>query len=114
MIFLGINLKRTEAALKREAELAKSREDMTNMRVNLMMARIQPHFLYNTLSTISYLCTEDPKEAEKATNEFADYLKSNLRSINSQRPIPFSEELRHVENDLKIEKRRALRGGSPL
>ena len=106
VIFLGINLRRTEAALKREAELAKSREDMTNMRVNLMMAQIQPHFLYNTLSTISYLCTEDPKEAEKATNEFADYLKSNLRSINSRRPIPFSEELRHVENYLKIEKRR--------
>ena len=105
-IFLGINVKRMGAALKREAELARSREEMTNMRVNLMMAQIQPHFLYNTLSTISYLCTEDPKEAETATNEFADYLKANLRSINSRKPIPFAEELRHVENYLKIEKRR--------
>ena len=106
VIFLGINVKRMQDTLKREAELAKSREEMTNMRVNLMMAQIQPHFLYNTLSVISYLCTEDPKEAEAATNEFADYLKSNLRSINSQKPIPFAEELRHVENYLKIEKRR--------
>ena len=106
VIFLGINIRRMEATLKREAELAKSREEMTNMRVKLMMAQIQPHFLYNTLSSIAYLCTEDPKQAEVATNEFAGYLKSNLKSINSRRPIPFAEELKHVENYLKIEKRR--------
>lgn len=106
MLFIGINVHHNETVLQREAELAKSREEMTNMRVKLMMAQIQPHFLYNTLSSIAYLCTEDPKEAENATNEFASYLKSNLKSINSRKPIPFVEELRHVENYLKIEKRR--------
>lgn len=106
MLFIGINVHHNESVLQREAELAKSREEMTNMRVKLMMAQIQPHFLYNTLSSIAYLCTEDPKEAENATNEFASYLKSNLKSINSRKPIPFAEELRHVENYLKIEKRR--------
>ena len=49
VIFLGINMRRMEATLKREAELAKSREEMTNMRVNLMMAQIQPHFLYKPI-----------------------------------------------------------------
>lgn len=106
VLFIGINVSRNESALQREAELAKSREEMTNMRVDLMMAQIQPHFLYNTLSSIAYLCTEDPKEAESATNEFASYLKSNLKSINSRAPILFAEELRHVENYLKIEQRR--------
>ncbi|MDO4813045.1 MAG: histidine kinase [Eubacteriales bacterium] len=106
MLFIGINVHHNETVLQREAELAKSHEEMTNMRVKLMMAQIQPHFLYNTLSSIAYLCTEDPKEAENATNEFASYLKSNLKSINSRKPIPFVEELRHVENYLKIEKRR--------
>ena len=106
VLYIEINIRHNETVLHREAELAKSREEMTNMRVKLMMAQIQPHFLYNTLSSIAYLCTEDPKEAENATNEFAGYLKSNLKSINAQKPIPFAEELRHVENYLKIEKRR--------
>ena len=106
MLFTGINVHHNESVLQREAELAKSREEMINMRVKLMMAQIQPHFLYNTLSSIAYLCTENPKQAEAATNEFASYLKSNLKSINSRKPIPFGEELKHIENYLKIEKRR--------
>ncbi len=86
--------------------LEETENTLLDTRVKLMMSQIQPHFLYNALSSISYLCTEDPAEAEKATNEFADYLRGNLKSINSEHPIPFEDELKHTETYLSIEKRR--------
>lgn len=106
VIYIEININQAHELALEKAKAAEREVELTNMRVNLMMAQIQPHFLYNALSSISYLCTTDPKEAEKATNEFSDYLRSNLHSINSQIPIPFEIELKHVENYLKIQHRR--------
>lgn len=107
-IYIEINLEQGKMLALREAEIARHEMEMTNMRVDLMMSQIRPHFLYNALSSIAFLCAENPKEAELATNEFASYLKINLRSIDSQKPIPFAMELNHVENYLKIQKRRFI------
>lgn len=106
MIYIGIDIEQDRELLKQKAEIAKQEAENTDMKVNLMMSQIQPHFLYNTLSTIAYLCRHDPKDAENAVNEFSDYLSGNLRSINTMRPIMFETELEHVENYLKIQKRR--------
>ena len=106
MIYIDVDIQQNREYLEQEAEIAKQNVEMTEMKVNLMMSQIQPHFLYNTLSTISYLCRKDPKEAEKTVSEFSDYLRMNLRSINALHPILFESELNHVENYLKIQQRR--------
>lgn len=106
LIYIGVDIEQDHELLEMEAQIAKHETEKTEMRVNLMMSQIQPHFLYNTLSTIAYLCRHDPKDAETAVNEFSDYLAGNLRSINTMRPIMFETELEHVENYLKIQKRR--------
>lgn len=106
MIYIGVDIQQNREFLEQEAEIANNEVEMTEMKVNLMMSQIQPHFLYNTLSTITYLCRKDPQEAEKTTSEFSDYLRANLRSINATNPIFFEAELSHVENYLNIQKRR--------
>lgn len=105
-IYVGVDIEQDKELLAQEAEIDRSKAENTEMKVNLMMSQIQPHFLYNTLSTIAYLCRHDPNDAENAVNEFSDYLSGNLRSINTMRPIMFETELEHVENYLKIQKRR--------
>lgn len=106
LIYVGVDVEQDREMLRQQAQIAQYESDKTEMKVNLMMSQIQPHFLYNTLSTIAYLCRHDPKDAENAVNEFSDYLSGNLRSINTMRPIMFETELEHVENYLKIQKRR--------
>ena len=106
LIFVCIDNAQGERLLENKALLAKKEAEMTETKMELMMSQIQPHFLYNALSSIAYLCTEDPAEAEKATNEFSSYLRGNLQSIGAKAPIPFDIELRHVEQYLRIEKRR--------
>lgn len=105
-IYVGVDIEQDKELLAQEAEIDRRKAENTEMKVNLMMSQIQPHFLYNTLSTIAYLCRHDPKDAENAVNEFSDYLSGNLKSINTMRPIMFETELEHVENYLKIQKRR--------
>ena len=74
--------------------------------MQIVLSQIQPHFMFNALSTIQYLCKTDPDVAAKATNKFAKYIRTNMDSLNEDKPISFSEELEHLENYLYIEKLR--------
>ena len=65
-------------------------------RIQIMMTQIQPHFLYNTLSTIQALCDEDSKKAAKITGRFAKYLRQNLDFLNQPVQIDFDRELEHT------------------
>jgi len=71
--------------------------------IELMMSQIQPHFLYNTLSTIQALCRIDPEKAFTTTEKFGAYLRQNLDSLNTQAPIPLSVELEHTRTYAQIE-----------
>lgn len=72
----------------------------------LMLSQINPHFTYNTLSTIAAMCDTSPQLAKSLTIDFARYLRQNVYSMTSEQPISFEKELEHVECYLKIEKAR--------
>ncbi len=66
-------------------------------RIQIMISQIQPHFLYNTLSTIQALCHADPEMAAEISGKFGTYLRQNLDSLNQADLIPFSKELEHTK-----------------
>lgn len=72
----------------------------------LMLSQINPHFMYNTLSTIAAMCDIDPTQAKQLTLEFSQYLRRNLTTLTCEDLIPLSQEMNHVECYLKIEKAR--------
>ena len=74
-------------------------------RTQLMLSQIQPHFLYNSLTSISDLCQENP-EAQQALLAFSEYLRANMSSLSHNRPVPFEAELKHVRHYLWLEKLR--------
>ena len=78
---------------------------MAEQRIKLMMSQIQPHFLYNSLSSISELCETDPQKAGQLTDDFSEYLRYNLTALNSEKLISFEKQLEQTEVYLKIEKR---------
>ena len=82
----------------------KLERELTQNNIAIMLSQIQPHFLYNSLTTISYLCDLDPKQAKQATIKFAKYLRGNLDSIKSSGLIKFEQELKHIEVYLALEK----------
>ena len=72
----------------------------------LMLSQINPHFVYNTLSTIAAMCDSAPNQAKYLTIDFSQYLRRNIDSLNSESLIPFDQEMEHVSCYLKIEKAR--------
>lgn len=72
-------------------------------RIRIMMSQIQPHFLYNTLSSIQALCRIDPEKAFDVTEKFGTYLRSNIDSLDRPDLIPFTKELEHTRVYSEIE-----------
>ncbi len=81
-------------------------ERLKLQQIALHVSQLQPHFLYNTLNTIYFLCDKDPEKAQEAISRFSDYLRQNLDSLTNSELIPFSAELEHTDTYLWIEKLR--------
>ncbi len=96
---------------KREQALIAAEKELYESKVRVMVSQIQPHFMYNALSSIAMLCKLDPDTANKATITFAQYLRGNMDSLKQTTPIPFEKELEHLKKYLYIEK---LRFGKKL
>ena len=94
----------TEQYHKREME-------NTQLKIDILLAQIQPHFLFNCLTTIKQLCRKDPAKAEAAVADFTAYLRHHMESLKSDVTIPFEEEMKHVQAYLSLQK---LRFGDEL
>jgi two-component system, LytTR family, sensor histidine kinase AlgZ len=60
-------------------------------RIHALQARIQPHFLFNSMNTIAALTRSDPRRAEEAVEDLADLFRATL--ADSDRPLRMKEEL---------------------
>lgn len=77
--------------LAKEAELFKLRQQLA------------PHFLFNSLNSISALIGSRPEQARKMIQQLSDFLRGNLRK-EDQPWVLLSEELQYLELYLEIEK----------
>ncbi len=91
-----------QAELKRQMEL-----ELMENRIGIMLSQIQPHFLYNSLASIEYLCDIDGAErAASAVQDFSEYLRGNMDSLTQKELITFAQEMQHTNLYLSLEKRR--------
>jgi two-component system, LytTR family, sensor kinase len=77
--------------LYRDAELAGLRQ------------QLQPHFLFNSLNSISALAGSKPEEARKMIQQLSDFLRGTIRK-DTQQLITLKDELQHIQLYLEIEK----------
>ena len=72
-------------------------------RIKIMVSQIQPHFMFNTLTTIQALIDIDPEKASEVVEKFAKYLRQNLNSLNQASLIPVRNEIEHTRVYSEIE-----------
>lgn len=70
----------------------------------LMISQIQPHFVYNSLTSITYLCDKDASQAKKALIDFSKFLRKNLEAMSNKKLVPINEEIEHTKIYLSLEK----------
>ena len=96
VVFFGDYIESKDLMLRQKAETAE-------MKSELMLSQLNPHFVANTLNSIVALCRFDPPEAERATRLFAGYLRENNVDITGNQMIPFDKELKNLKNYVTIE-----------
>ncbi|MBS1948309.1 MAG: histidine kinase [Bacteroidetes bacterium] len=77
--------------LAKEAELYKLRQ------------QLQPHFLFNSLNSISALIGSQPEHARKMIHQLSDFLRGTLKKEERQL-VNLEEEMQYLELYLDIEK----------
>ena len=81
-----------------EAQLARAQLDALRM-------QLQPHFLFNTLNTISVLMKEDVQLADRLLLRLSDLLRLSLKSTENHE-VTLRDELEFLRNYLEIEQTR--------
>ena len=76
---------------------------IAHQRAEIMILQMRPHFIFNTMMGIYYLCDQDPAKAKQVTLDFTSYLRKNFAAIASEEPVPFSDELEHTRAYLAVE-----------
>jgi two-component system, LytTR family, sensor kinase len=82
----------------RERELS-----LTQARLEVLRGQLQPHFLFNTLNTISSLMYKDVPAADRVLNRLADFLRIALESAKAQE-VCLETELEYTDRYLDIER----------
>ncbi len=85
-------------------EYLRQQRKIANQHASITVLQMRPHFIYNTMASIYYLCEQDPKKAQQVILDFTAYLRKNFNAIASEEMIPFSEELEHVRAYLGVER----------
>lgn len=89
----------------RRAETEALRLDLLSRDAELkaLRAQIHPHFLFNSLNSISALIGSDPAEARRACGLLAEFLRGSL-TLGRRDRVSLSEEARMAERLLALEK----------
>jgi sensor histidine kinase YesM len=89
----------------KELERERALKLATAAQLASLESRIHPHFLFNTLNSISSLIPEDPARAERLVEQMAALLRFSL-DANQSGLVPLASELKIVGDYLEIERAR--------
>jgi two-component system LytT family sensor kinase len=84
-----------------EANLEEHQQMLLKARMDALSSQINPHFLFNTLNTVSALIRMDPDMARVVVIKLSNILRRLLRT--QENFVPLREELSFVDDYLDIE-----------
>jgi len=76
---------------------------LVQSQLDVLKSQLQPHFLFNTLNSISVLTRENPESADKTIHLLSDLLRYSLKHAQQQF-VSLEAELNFIKDYLAIEK----------
>ena len=83
--------------------LQESAKESMLSRLDFLQAQMDPHFIFNTISTIMPLCMEEPEEAYRLLGYFSEYLRGSLYHKGLNTTILLEQELELIHAYLNIQ-----------
>jgi two-component system sensor histidine kinase AlgZ len=93
------------AAFSRQAEQHQARlaVQAKGAELRALKAQVNPHFLFNSLHSISSLTITDGPKAREACIRLADFLRQTI-GLGEQRLVPLTKEIELTHNYLEVER----------
>jgi two-component system LytT family sensor kinase len=86
----------------RELQAEQLRTELAESELHALKAQLHPHFLFNTLHSVSALIRTDPRSADRMIMRLSDLLRSSLDRSGVQE-VSLKEEIEFLDNYLQIE-----------
>lgn len=97
-------------SLRHEKEIAEI--EIKNLKVSnleaqrqVLLQQLHPHFLFNALSTLKSLITENPEEGENYVVKLSEFLRYSVQA-HAKEVVSLSEELRFTQDYIDVQKMR--------
>jgi signal transduction histidine kinase len=90
---------------ERELRAAQLETRLAQAELDALRMQLHPHFLFNTLNSISVLMAEDVKQARRMLTRLSDLLRASLENKGTHE-VTLKEELEFLESYLEIEQTR--------
>lgn len=90
---------------ERELKASQLEAQLVASELRVLKMQLHPHFLFNTLNTISALIHESPDEADEMIAQLGDLLRMTLETVHVHE-VPLAQELDFLKHYLAIEQTR--------
>ena len=98
--YLAIEFQKARAAERRELE---SKLMAQEAELRMLRTQIDPHFLFNSLNSISALTSQNPAGAREMTLQLAEFFRHTL-GLEAHRKVTLDDEVKLLMHFLAIEK----------
>lgn len=92
-----------ERLKEKSIEEDRLKELVTETQLNALKSQINPHFLFNSLNSVSYLTMTEPEKAQDMVIKLSTFLRYSLKHKENQL-VSLSQEIEHIKLYLEIEK----------
>lgn len=111
MMYMFYEIEKNQRMLKQAEEIIKQERINQEFKNTMLWTQIQPHFIYNNLNVIQFLCKKDPELATEAVTHLSTFLRSYIDAYDKDMCIPIEEEMDIIKHYLFMQK---LRYGDKL
>ena len=98
--YLFIEFRRAQLAAEREMQSKMLAQDA---QLRMLRTQIDPHFLFNSLNSISALTSISPQKARDMTQQLADFFRLSL-GLEAHKKVALRDEMRMISHFLAVEK----------
>ncbi|MDA3927752.1 MAG: histidine kinase [Prolixibacteraceae bacterium] len=82
---------------------ARFKQLVTQTQLNELKSQINPHFLFNSLNSVSYLTIAEPEKAQEMVIKLSSFLRYSLKHKQNEM-VTIEQEIEHIKLYLEIEK----------
>ena len=97
--YLAFEFERARTLERRELEMKLAAQEAE---LRMLRTQIDPHFLFNSLNSISALTSIDPAAARGMTLQLSDFFRRSL-GMDAQRKVPLAQEIALVRTFVAVE-----------